>query len=193
MKGGSAVPFRFERCKIPDAFCIAPETYKDDRGTFGEVYHREHFAANGLPGHFPQANRSRSRKGTLRGLHYQKNPAAQGKLTTVISGKIFDVAVDLRRSSPTYGQWIGRYLDAEHSGMLYVPEGCAHGFCVVSAFAEVLYFCTATYRPDLEGGIRWDDPRLDIPWPVKDPRVSSKDQNLPFFEQDQSGFIFNER
>ncbi|HRJ54336.1 MAG TPA: dTDP-4-dehydrorhamnose 3,5-epimerase [Candidatus Thiothrix moscowensis] len=163
--------------RIPDVKIIEPAVFGDARGFFMESWHAGKFAELGLNLSFVQDNHSRSRQGILRGLHYQTEQA-QGKLVRVTSGKVFDVAVDLRRSSPTFGQWVGAELSDENYHMLWVPPGFAHGFYVMSASAEFLYKCTDFYTPQHEHCIRWDDPTLAIDWPLANgqpPLVSGKD------------------
>lgn len=164
--------------KLPGVILFKPRVFPDPRGFFTEVYHSEKYAAAGLPKPFVQDNYSRSKKHVLRGLHSQvKHP--QGKLVYVVEGEIFDVAVDIRRGSPTFGQWEGEILSAENHHQLYVPEGFAHGFVVLSEFATVCYKCTDLYAPGDEQGFAWNDPDLAIDWPVKTPVLGEKDVNLP--------------
>jgi dTDP-4-dehydrorhamnose 3,5-epimerase len=155
-----------------------PQAFADDRGYFMETYQETRYHDLGIGVRFVQDNLSCSRKGVLRGLHYQL-PRAQDKLVCVILGEIFDVAVDIRRGSPTYGQWTAARLSHENHRQLFVPVGFAHGFCVLSETAYVLYKCSDYYSPENEGGILWSDPDLAIQWPVKDPLVSRKDNMLP--------------
>ena len=154
---------------------IEPRVFRDPRGFFLESYHADRYAAAGLPARFVQDNHSCSAPGTLRGLHYQLQHA-QGKLVRVIRGSIFDVAVDIRRGSPTFGRWVGATLSAENTRQLYVPPGFAHGFCVPEEPTEVEYKCTDFYVPEDERGIAWNDPTISITWPVKDPLLSEKDR-----------------
>lgn len=161
---------------IPDVLIIEPKVFGDARGFFFESFNQQAFnEATGLNTHFVQDNHSRSAKGVLRGLHYQiKQP--QGKLVRVVSGEVFDVAVDLRRSSPTFGQWVGAALSAENKKQLWVPEGFAHGFVVISDTAEFLYKTTDYYAPEYERCIVWNDPKLNINWPITgNPLLSNKD------------------
>ena len=157
------MPFEFEHLAIPDVILVRAKRFPDDRGFFVETYRRDDFKANGILEIFVQDNHSRSTRGVLRGLHYQRAPRAQGKLIQVIKGEIYDVAVDIRRGSPTYGQWIGIHLSEARSELLYVPPGFAHGFCVLSEVADFTYKCTDIYAPETYRGISWDDPDLDIP------------------------------
>ncbi len=173
------MPFRFERLAIPDLVLIHPEAVDDDRGFLLEAYKYSDFAAFGIKERFSQDNHSRSTRGVLRGLHYQKKARAQGKLVRVVAGEIFDVAVDIRRRSPTFGRWVAQTLSAENRRMLYVPPGFAHGFCVVSDVTDVLYKLTDEHAPDQERGIAWKDPELKIAWPTTTPLLSPRDAMLP--------------
>jgi dTDP-4-dehydrorhamnose 3,5-epimerase len=173
------VPFRFRKTRIAGVVFIEPQVSEDDRGFFMETYKRSEFAEQGISEAFVQSNHSRSTKGVLRGLHYQRQPKAQGKLVRATVGEIFDVVVDLRRSSPTYGDWLSASLSSENKQMVYVPQGFAHGFCVVSDVAEVQYMTTEEYAPTQEAGIIWNDPQLGITWPMNNPMVSVRDQGWP--------------
>jgi dTDP-4-dehydrorhamnose 3,5-epimerase len=155
---------------------IEPQIFGDSRGFFLETYSRERYRAAGIAEDLLQDNLSLSRRGVLRGLHFQ-NPAPQGKLVTVLQGAVFDVAVDIRRSSPTFGKWYGATLSDENQKQLWVPPGFAHGFCVTSATALFTYKCSAYYAPENEHTIRYDDPAIAIPWPISDPQLSDKDRN----------------
>ncbi len=162
---------------IPDVILIEPRVFSDDRGFFMETYQAKEFSEAGLPTSYVQDNHSRSRQGTLRGLHYQIRQA-QGKLVRVIVGEAFDVALDIRRSSPTFGKWVGTMLSASNKSQLWIPPGFAHGIYVTSDWAEVLYKVTDFYAPEWERTIRWDDPDLGIVWPLIDgrpPILSAKD------------------
>jgi dTDP-4-dehydrorhamnose 3,5-epimerase len=162
---------------IPDVIVLEPRVFGDERGFFFESFNAHAFTeATGLKRDFVQDNHSRSQRGVLRGLHYQLQ-SAQGKLVRVVQGEVFDVAVDIRRSSPTFGRWIGVHLSAENKRQLWIPEGFAHGFLVLSESAECLYKTTDYYAPEHERCIRWNDPDLAIDWPLKDaPQLSAKDQ-----------------
>lgn len=184
------MPFSFRRLTVPDVILIEPRVFGDGRGFFLETYKLSEFAANGIPETFVQSNLSHSTRGVLRGLHYQKDPMAQGKLVTVIRGEIFDVGVDIRRGSPTYGCWEGAVLSDENHRLLYIPPGFAHGFCVLSAEADVLYQVTAEYSPTHDRGIIWNDPVIAIEWPIEDPQLSSKDQGLPTLEEADHNFAY---
>jgi dTDP-4-dehydrorhamnose 3,5-epimerase len=161
---------------------IEPQIYGDHRGFFFESYQKQRYWDAGILAEFVQDNHSRSRQNTLRGLHYQR-PYPQGKLLWVIMGEVYDVVVDLRHDSPTFGQWTGLHLSASNRRQLYAPPGMAHGFCVLSEVAEVIYKCTDYYRPDYERVLRWDDQDLAIDWPVDSPILSERDRNgLAFSE-----------
>mgnify|MGYP000459835698 FL=1 len=184
------MPFKFQRLEIPDVILIEPEVFSDERGFFMETYKHSEFSAFGIKEHFLQDNHSRSAKGVLRGLHYQNPPKAQGKLVRVILGEVFDVAVDIRKGSPTYGRWVGVVLSSENKRMLYIPPGFAHGFCVLSDVAEVLYKVTEEYAPECEAGIIWNDPEIGIQWPIKDPILSSKDARWPSLKEANNQFVY---
>jgi dTDP-4-dehydrorhamnose 3,5-epimerase len=156
---------------------IEPGVFTDERGFFLEAFNEKRFAEHGLPTCFRQDNHSRSIRNVLRGLHYQQH-RPQGKLVTVISGRIFDVAVDVRRDSPTFGQWYGTELSGNKPTYVWVPAGFAHGLCVLSDIADVVYKCTEPYAPDDERGVRWDDPALGIEWPIRAPVLSRKDRSF---------------
>jgi dTDP-4-dehydrorhamnose 3,5-epimerase len=163
---------------IPDVLIVEPDVHADGRGFFLETYHADRYRERGIPGPFVQDNHSRSTAGTLRGLHLQLN-RPQGKLIRVIEGEIFDVAVDVRRGSPTFGRWVGASLTADSFRQIFIPAGFAHGFCVVSPIAQVEYKCTDLYDPASEIGIAWNDPALGIAWPVSDPLLSNRDARHP--------------
>ena len=156
--------FNFIATEIPGVIIIEPTVFGDSRGYFMETYQAEEFAAAGIPGPFVQDNQSKSTRGVLRGLHFQKEHT-QGKLVRVVSGEVFDVAVDLRPGSATYGRWEGVVLSAENRRQFFVPRGFAHGFLVLSDVAEFCYKCDDVYRPGDEGGLMWDDPEIGIDWP----------------------------
>jgi len=163
---------------IPDLLLIQPRVFADERGFFLETFRRRGFEDQGIGLEFVQDNHSRSRKGVLRGLHFQKN-YPQGKLIYVISGAIFDVALDIRRESPSFGLWHGAVLSDENHHQLWIPPGFAHGFCVMSEKVDLVYKCTDYYHPEDEGGIIWNDPELKIEWPIANPIVSEKDSKNP--------------
>ncbi len=182
--------FQFQRLQIPEVVLIKSRIIQDDRGFFRETYKRSEFAANGISAAFVQDNCSHSARGVLRGLHYQKSPQAQGKLMIVSKGQIFDVAVDIRKGAPTYGHWVGEVLSVENGFMLYIPPGFAHGFCVLSAEADVTYKVTAEYAPELDRGIVWNDPEIGIQWPIPSPILSVKDAQLPLLREADNNFAF---
>ena len=184
------MPFSFRRLEIPEVVLVEPRVFPDQRGFFMESYKYTDFAAFGITEQFVQDNHSRSQKGVLRGLHYQNPPKAQGKLVRVVVGEVFDVAVDIRKGSPTYGRWVGVTLSAENKYMLYIPPGFAHGFCVLSEVAEVLYKTTEEYAPDCEAGIAWNDPEIGIAWPIESPILSPKDAQLPSLKHAENRFTY---
>ena len=163
---------------LPGVLLVAPVVHGDARGFFVETFAADRYAEAGIPTAWAQHNQSRSRRGALRGLHTQVR-TPQGKLVRVARGAVYDVVLDLRRGSPTFGQWEAHTLDAERGHQLWIPPGLAHGFCVTSDEADFCYLCTERYDPADEGGVAWDDPDLAIPWPVADPVVSDKDRALP--------------
>jgi dTDP-4-dehydrorhamnose 3,5-epimerase len=172
---------------LPGVVLIEPRVFEDERGYFMETFQQPRFQEAGLAWDFVQDNHSHSLRGVLRGLHYQiEHP--QGKLVRVVRGEIFDVAVDVRRSSPTFGRWFGAVLSETNRRQLYVPPGCAHGFCVLSERADVIYKCTDVYYPEHERTILWNDPDLAVAWPIASPLVSAKDQrglswrDAPYFD-----------
>jgi dTDP-4-dehydrorhamnose 3,5-epimerase len=185
------MPFQFHRLQIPDVILIEARHFTDDRGFFLETYKRSAFRDNGIPDAFVQDNHSRSAHGVLRGLHYQIHPAAQGKLVRVLRGEVFDVAVDIRKGSPTFGQWVGVRLSEERFQMIYVPPGFAHGFCVLSERADLGYKVTAEYAAAQERGIVWNDPDIGIAWPVAEPVLSPKDAQLPPLKSADINFVYD--
>ncbi|MBP9700750.1 dTDP-4-dehydrorhamnose 3,5-epimerase [Candidatus Woesebacteria bacterium] len=169
--------------KIPEVIEIVPSVFSDDRGSFLEQYNQEVYTTAGILPSFVQDNLSVSKKGVLRGLHFQSEPYAQDKLVTVIFGTVFDVAVDLRPDSSTYKQWVSVILDHNTHNQLFIPKGFAHGFYVMSSEARFFYKCSAPYNKEASSGIRWDDPTLAIQWPLEgDPILSSQDLALPFLQ-----------
>jgi dTDP-4-dehydrorhamnose 3,5-epimerase len=163
---------------LPEVLVIEPRVFGDPRGHFLETYQAERYGDHGVPNGFVQDNISISTRGVLRGLHYQVGQP-QGKLVCVLQGEVFDVAVDIRRGSPTFGRWVGMTLSSENYAQVYIPEGFAHGFCVLSETAVFHYKCTDYYAPKEERGIRWDDPTLAIEWPIAMPVLSGKDEAFP--------------
>ena len=184
---------QFERTTLPGVILVKLSALQDARGFFREMYKQSEFALGGIPNAFTQINHSRSAHGVLRGLHYQKNPHAQGKLVTVARGAIFDVAADIRKGSPTYGKWVGETLSEENGQMLYIPPGFAHGFCVLSDMADVLYQTTTEYSAQSERGILWSDPTIGIQWPLDDPLLSPRDLALPLLQNADNNFVFGEK
>jgi dTDP-4-dehydrorhamnose 3,5-epimerase len=165
-----------ETTPLAGLLLVKPDVFGDERGFFQETWNLRRYTEAGLDRHFVQDNLSLSRKGILRGLHFQ-NPGPQGKLVYVLQGEVFDVAVDVRADSPTFGQWYGAILSAENHHQLFVPEGFAHGFCVTSETALFAYKCTDFYNPKAEFSLLWNDPDIGIEWPIKNPELSEKDQN----------------
>lgn len=184
------MPFNFHRLEMPELILVEARSFADERGFFAETFKASEFAGAGIEGPFVQDNRSHSCRGVLRGLHYQKNPQAQGKLVMVLAGEVFDVAVDIRRGSPTYSKWVGLTLTAEPVRMLYVPPGFAHGFCVLSEWADIVYKTTAEYSPHLDRGIVWNDPDIQVGWPLSSPILSPKDARLPLLRESDNDFVF---
>lgn len=175
---------------ISGLFIIEPKVFPDKRGFFLESYNQKDFAAAGLNSVFIQDNHSRSVKDTIRGLHFQKPGFAQAKLVRCTLGEVYDVAVDLRRSSPTFKQWFGVILSAENKKQFYIPKGFAHGFAVLSDTAEFQYKCDDYYAPQTEAGILWNDPELNIDWPVSKPLISEKDQKNPLLKDLPTDIFF---
>jgi len=173
---------------IPDLYIVKPTVFKDNRGYFFESYNKEAFLRYGIDQNFVQDNESKSGKGVLRGLHFQKPPFAQGKLVRVIKGAVRDVAVDLRKSSPTYGKWASVELTEENKWMYWVPPGFAHGFVTLEEDTVFFYKCTNIYNKASEGAIRWDDPDLNIDWGINNPLLSDKDKVSPFFKDFETPF-----
>lgn len=171
-----------EKTPIEDVLVVIPEVFEDERGFFMEVYRSDQFAEAGLPGSFVQDNHSRSIKNVVRGLHFQWDPP-MGKLMRVTMGSAFLVAVDIRKGSPTLGQWYGMEVSANNKKQVWAPAGCARGFCVLSDFAEIQYKCTGTYNSGAESGILWNDPEIGIEWPVDSPILSAKDEKAQTLTQ----------
>jgi len=168
----------FETTEIPGVVLVKPEVHRDRRGFFVETYHEPRYRDNGIPEHFVQDNHSRSDGGSLRGLHGQA-PNPQGKLVRCIEGAVWDVSVDVRLGSPSFGRHVAAELTAESFHQVYVPPGFLHGFVVLSEVAQVEYKCTTVYDPDADFSVRWNDPELAIPWPVDEPILSDKDRDAP--------------
>jgi dTDP-4-dehydrorhamnose 3,5-epimerase len=177
---------------IPEVMVVEHERIGDSRGFFAETWREDQFQERGLP-RFVQDNLSRSAKGVLRGLHFQKRPDAIGKLVRCSRGRIFDVAVDIRRGSPTFARYVTVELDEDSGRMLWVPEGFAHGFCVLSESADVQYKVTGTFSPACDCGIRWNDPQIGVPWPIQPPTLSARDQKSPLLAESQDLFTYERR
>ena len=188
------MPFEFIKTEMPDVILVKPKVFNDKRGFFMETYKKSDFESAGIDTDFVQDNHSKSIKGVLRGLHFQKEPFAQGKLVRCVKGKIFDVAVDIRKGSPTFGKWVGYELSDENRLMLWIPKGFAHGFLTLSDEAEVIYKVSGgEYAPEYDAGIRWNDPDINIRWPldkVEQVLLSEKDRNLPFLKDADINFTY---
>jgi dTDP-4-dehydrorhamnose 3,5-epimerase len=172
--------FTFKRLALPEVILIESSVFPDERGSFTETFKASEFEKNGVPGSFVQENFSHSKKGVVRGLHYQLDPKAQGKLIRVLSGKVLDVAVDMRRQSPTFLQSVSVELSDENGLMLFIPAGFAHGFSALTYDVRFVYKCTAEYSKEHERGVRFDDPDIHIDWKVTDPILSENDRMLPY-------------
>jgi dTDP-4-dehydrorhamnose 3,5-epimerase len=181
------------RTKLDGVYIIEPDVYGDHRGFFMESYNQQRFRELGIEHDFVQDNHSLSiQAGTIRGLHYQLNPKAQTKLVRVLSGALYDVVVDIRIGSPTFGEWIGVILSEENKRQLLVPKGFAHGICTLVNNTQISYKVDEFYSPEHDQGTYWNDPLLGITWPVGDPVLSEKDQNLPLLENAENNFLFKE-
>lgn len=173
---------KFERTELDGVVVCDPRVFRDERGFFLEFYHAQRYFNAGIRVSFVQDNRSRSSRGVLRGLHYQLHKP-QAKLVSCTRGEIFDVAVDIRKGSPTFGRWTGHVLSEENHRQLFIPGGFAHGFCVLSEVAEIFYKCSEFYDPMDDRGIRWNDPGIAVAWPVETPVLSGKDRKQPFLAE----------
>ena len=182
--------FRFERLEIPEVILVTPEVRGDRRGFFMEHYRRSSFVAGGISDIFVQDNHSFSGRGVLRGLHYQTPPKAHSKLVSVVQGEVLDVALDLRRGSPSYARHVAVRLSAENRHQLYVPVGFAHGFAVLSETAHLVYKLSSEYAPEHDRGLRWNDPALGVAWGLGDPVLSDKDQAQPTLEEADNPFVY---
>ena len=182
--------FTFKKLNIPEVILVEKQSFSDHRGFFLENFKTSSFVSGGINTKFVQDNFSHSLHGVLRGLHYQKNPKAQVKFVTALRGEIFDVAVDIRKNSPTYGQWVGEILSDENHKSLYIPEGFAHGFCVLSKEADVFYKVNNEYSPENEQGIIWNDPQINVQWPIDTPILHKKDSALPLLQDTDIDFIY---
>ncbi len=183
------MPFTFKKLSIPDVILVEPKVFPDERGFFLESFKESTFQENGITTKFVQDNYSHSIKRVLRGLHYQKNPKAQAKLVTAIRGEIFDVAVDIRKDSPTYGKWVGEILSDQNHKSLYVPEGFAHGFLCLSDEADVVYKVNEEYSAENDRGMLWNDPVVGVKWPIENPIISEKDKQQPLLEKADNNFV----
>jgi dTDP-4-dehydrorhamnose 3,5-epimerase len=178
--------------KLPEVILIEPKAMVDDRGWFAETYRRSFFTKYGIPFDFPQDNHSYSTsRGVLRGLHFQKEPAAQGKLVRCLVGEAFDVAVDIRMGSPTYRRWVSATLSAENRHMVWVPPGFAHGFLTLTEVTEIAYKVTSEYSPSHDRSIRWNDTTIGIKWPIANPILSVKDANAPFLNDVDNNLVWS--
>ena len=184
------MPFQFRKLDILEIVLITPKAFSDERGFFMESYKESEFKANGINFGFWQDNHSKSSKNVLRGLHYQIEPHEQGKLVRVVTGRIFDVAVDTRKGSPTFGRWVSAELSEENKNMLWIPPGFAHGFLSLEDNTNVLYKTTKEYDKESERGIRWNDPQINIKWPVQDPLLSEKDAKHPLLRDADINFNY---
>ena len=188
------MPFEFLKTEIPEVLIVKPKFFSDERGFFMETYKKSDFERAGIDTNFVQDNHSKSVKGVLRGLHYQIEPKAQGKLVRCIKGKIFDVAVDIRKGSPFFGKWVGIELSEENKLMLWIPKGFAHGFLAISEEAEIIYKVSGSeYSPNHDRSIRWNDPDIGIKWPLEgQPILSRKDSLAPFLREAEINFVYSE-
>ena len=184
------MPFSFSKTDISDVIVVEPKVLPDARGFFAELYKSSDFKKFGIDVSFVQVNQSRSEKNVLRGLHYQLNPKAQAKLVSVTRGEMFDVAVDIRKGSPTFGKWVGERLSETNKHMLYIPEGFAHGFCALSDEVEIMYYCSCEYAAECERAILWNDPAIHVAWPVVEPLLSPKDSGGKLLSQADNNFVF---
>ncbi len=182
------MPFEFVPLEIPGLILVKPRIMGDNRGFFLELYKHSDFVSAGISEHLVQDNYSKSERRVLRGLHYQKNPTAQGKLVTCLKGRIFDVAVDIRKGSPQFGKWVAAELSEDNKHLLFIPPGFAHGFQVLSETAEVMYKCTHEYSPSDERGIIWNDSDINVCWPLQDPILSDKDKIYPLLRKAEINF-----
>ena len=178
------------KCKLEGIIIIEPDVFNDSRGFFLESYNKEKYSQIGIDIELVQDNHSASTKNTLRGMHYQVSPTPQAKLVRACVGEVYDVVVDIRKDSPTFGQWEGFYLSAENKKQVFIPGGFAHGFCVLSDYAEFLYKCSAYYSPKDERGFNWNDPHINIKWPISNPILSKRDLSHPKFKDLKPNDLF---
>lgn len=183
-------PFNFKRFdELPEVVTVEPQTFNDERGWFMEAYRKSEFSRQGITADFVQDNHSYSiGKGVLRGLHFQKQPRGQGKLVRCVVGEIFDVAVDIRKGSPTYAKWVSATLSAENRRMIWIPVGFAHGLLTITDATEVEYKVTAEYSSEHDRGIRWNDPEIRIEWPIRNPILSRKDAEAPLLKDADNNY-----
>jgi len=186
------MPCTFKKLEIPEVVLIEPKVFGDERGFFMENYKYSEFAGFGIKDKFVQDNHSKSAKNVLRGLHFQTLPKTQAKLVRCIKGEIFDVAVDIRKGSPTYGKWVGEILSEENKKELFIPAGFAHGFCALTEGAEIIYKSSDEYSPENERAIAWDDPTINISWSIDNPIVSEKDGENKLLEEVENNFVYGE-
>ena len=182
--------FTFKKLNLSDVMLVEAKSFPDDRGYFKEIFKESSFIENEINTRFVQDNFSHSIKGVLRGLHFQKNPKAQAKLVTVFRGEIFDVAVDVRKDSPTYRKWVSEILSEQNHKLLFIPEGFAHGYCVLSDEADIFYKVNQEYSPEHDRGFIWNDPEVAIKWPMDNPLISDKDLKLPFLKNADNNFQY---
>lgn len=187
------MPFEFKNLDIPEVVLIIPKVFEDDRGFFMETYKSSEFKKNGINADFVQHNHSKSKKGVLRGLHYQLNPKAQGKLLRVVKGALLDVVVDIRKGSPTYGKWVSAELNDQNKHMLWVPPGFAHGILTLENNTELLYEVTEEYSPENERGILWNDSEIGIKWPIEKPSLVERDKSNPPLKEAENNFVYKEK
>jgi len=185
------MPFQFTKLEIPEVILIKPKVFSDDRGFFMETYKYSDFSKFGIDDQFIQSNHSKTAaQGVVRGLHFQKKPFEQAKLIRTIAGSIFDVAVDIRKNSPTYGKHVSAVLSAENKEILYIPAGFAHGFCTLEEGTEIVYECSKAYSPEHDRGIIWNDRDINIQWSALEPVLSGKDQRWPCLKESDNNFIY---
>lgn len=186
------MPFEFQTTELAGVLYVEPKVFADKRGSFAELFKQTDFAAAGIDLPFVQINQARSVKGVVRALHYQNEPHAQGKAVFCLEGEVFDVAVDIRKGSPTYGKWVGKTLSGEKRNALYVPPGFAHGFGVTSEMAVVVYLVFgAPYAPESEGGILWNDLALGITWPIEQAILNERDEQCPTLDKANNSFTYH--
>jgi len=182
--------FTFKKLNLSDVMLVEAKSFPDDRGYFKEIFKESSFIENEINTRFVQDNFSHSIKGVLRGLHFQKNPKAQAKLVTVFRGEIFDVVVDVRKDSPTYRKWVSEILSEQNHKLLFIPEGFAHGYCVLSDEADIFYKVNQEYSPEHDSGFIWNDPEVAIKWPMDNPLISNNDLKLPFLKNADNNFQY---